>query len=576
LSHNQLPDIAAGLMARMAALLLLLVAPCTATGTQAIDAGDRGFGLTVMQGTRIDTFDVEVLGVERGGFLPGRERVIVRLSGLGLETSGILQGMSGSPVYLDGRLIGAVAYAWSFSKEPIGLVTPIADMLEILDHDLSGRGSRNEDDSGQAPSGWQRLTTPLWLSGGGPATREFLGELLAEKGWDVVEGAGGGAAADDVVPLRPGSAAAVPFITGDLTLAGIGTVTWVGGDRVLAFGHDMIGSGTIDVPLAAAHIHGAMPSTATSFKLGSATRILGAIRQDRFPGIAGVLGAQAPMLPVGVEVRTAQGARRFAFEVARHRFYTTGLAQTALLGAIESAGKGIGAASLRLELAIELADGRRLEWRRVFTGLSAPMRAAIEAGQPIVQLVESEFPDADVAGIEARVVIDEAIHSTRIDAVTLDRPRAHPGELVDVRVDLRPLYRGEVRQIRVPLRLPDDAVPGEVVVRVASGRVADGWEEQRLERSPPATAAQLLEQLGRPVLDDELVVEVVAATPGLAVRGQELPSPPPSVRRLLGGAPSATHTRPVAARVLVRQRLPTGSILQGEHALPLTIERERR
>ena len=203
-------------------------------------------------------------------------------------------------------------------------------------------------------------------------------------------------------PLRPGSAIGIQLIGGDLNITGIGTVTYIDGNRLVAFAHDLVGSGTIDMPFTAVHIHGVLSSESASFKLASATGIVGAARQDRFAGVAGVTDERARTLPMTVDVQTATATGRFSFDLARHRFYTTSLAQVALMGSVESAAKALGDASVTLSLDVELEDGRALSWQRVYTGLNAPIRAALEAGRPLRALVQSSFEDVQVARIDAR------------------------------------------------------------------------------------------------------------------------------------------------------------------------------
>ena len=536
-----------------------------------LEPGMRGYGLTVMEGTRIDTFGVEILGFERNGALPGRDQVLVRLSGLGLEETGIIMGMSGSPVYVGGRLVGAVAAGWSFANEPIGLLTPIDEMLELLQRDLSGTASQDTTSvSGPGP-GWRRLNSPLWVSGAGPTTLRLLTELLAPMGFEPVAGTSGGDAGTTApVPLVPGSAIGVRLIGGDLTIAGIGTVTHIDGDRLVAFGHDMVGNGAIDMPFTAARIHGILANESASFKLGSATGEVGAARQDRFAGVAGVTSERARTLPMVVDVETASGARRFTFELTRHRFYTPSLAQVSLVGSVESAAKARGDASVALTLDVGFTDGRSLSWRRLYTGLNAPVSAAIEAGGPLRSLVQSSFGDLQVASIHARVGMEEAIRAARIESVRLLHAPVVAGSMAHVSVRVIP-FQTIPRDIVIPIFVPADA-SGEMRLRVGSGRSAADWEQKRWPQAPPGTSSELLQRLSQPVRDDELVVELVSPTPGLAVAGRELPAPPPSVQHLLTETYSAGHVQSLSTRVLLRQRVTTEYVLQGEHVLTVNVE----
>lgn len=531
--------------------------------------GDRGYGLTVVEGTRIDTFQAEVLGWEHNGSLPGRSRIIVRLSGLGLEQTGFVQGMSGSPVYVDDELIGAVSWGWSFAEEPVGLLTPIDEMLEILDHDLSAPPAT-------APDGWQRLASPVWMSGAGPATRAFVDEVLAPLGLKAMTAGAGGLPDQPASSLRPGSAAGVQFVGGDLNLTGIGTVTYVDDDRLVAFGHNLMGqgSGAIDMPLTGAYIHGILDNASISFKLGSATDVVGAVRQDRFSGIGAVIGAPAHTLPMEVTVHASQGDRPFHFDIARHRFFTTGLAQICLLGAIESAAKAVGDASLRLSYRAELADGRSAQWQRVYTGSSPQIRAALEAGPPIRSLTQARFADLRLSRLSVEVHAEEAIHAARIESARLARSTVQPGQSVDLIVRLSP-FGGSPFEQTVSLSIPQH-VTGQVRVRIGSGRRAAEWESERWERGPATSSDDLLRRLRQPARDDELVVELIDHVPGLAVGDRELPAPPPSVRRLLAERHTAGRSQTLPVRILDRQRLAVDFALTGEQTLTVLVEKGRR
>lgn len=563
---------------RAASCILLSQAPAPAVELAPVSElarGMRGYGLTVVEGTRIDTFGVEILGVERNSMLPGRDVILVRLSGLGLEETGLVAGMSGSPVYVEGRLVGAVAWGWFAADEPVGLLTPIHEMLAVMERDLStpARGSAAAPAPAR-PSGLVRLAAPVWVSGVGRGTAQRMTELLSPLGLEPLLSPAGEDPSLDTPPLRAGSAVGVQLVGGDLSMVGIGTVTHVDGDRLVAFGHDFVGSGAIDLPMTGAHIFGVLDHRFRSFKLGAATATVGAVRQDRFGGIAGLTGARAGVLPVEMAVAPEGETREFRFEVARHRFFTAGLIQSALIGALESTSKVIGEASIDLNIDIELDDGRKVTWDQIYSGVDATFAAAIDAGTPLRALVRSSFEGVRLAGVRMRADVREEVRVARLSGASLDRPGVRAGEEVTVSVRLSP-YRSAERVLQIPVRVPADAA-GELGVRVGSGRSANGWEEERLGAGPPADSEELLRRLNRPRREDELVVLLTVAEPGLTVDGRELPSPPPSVHRLLSQSPVAGTTRMVAWRVLTEERVPAGFVLRGEQSLVLEVDPEGR
>ena len=561
-----------------ASCILLLHAPAAAVELAPVSElarGMRGYGLTVVEGTRIDTFDVEILGVEHNSMLPGRDVILVRLSGLGLEETGLVAGMSGSPVYVEGRLVGAVAWGWFAADEPVGLLTPIHEMLAVMERDLSApaRGSTAAPVPAR-PSGLVRLAAPVWVSGVGRGTAQRMTELLSPLGLEPLLSPAGEDPSLETPPLRAGSAVGVQLVGGDLSMVGIGTVTHVDGDRLVAFGHDFVGSGAIDLPMTGAHIFGVLDHRFRSFKLGAATATVGAVRQDRFGGIAGLTGARAGVLPVEMAVAPEGETREFRFEVARHRFFTAGLIQSALIGALESTSKVMGEASIDLNIDIELDDGRKVTWDQIYSGVDATFGAAIDAGTPLRALARSSFEGIRLAGVRMRADVREQVRVARLSGAGLDRPRVRAGEEVTVSVRLSP-YRSAERVLQIPVRVPAGAA-GELGVRVGSGRSANGWEEERLGAGPAADAEELLRRLNRPRREDELVVQLTVAEPGLTVDGRELPSPPPSVHRLLSQSPVAGSTRMVAWRVLTEERVPAGFVLRGEQSLVLEVDPEGR
>ncbi|MFH1570940.1 MAG: SpoIVB peptidase S55 domain-containing protein, partial [Gemmatimonadota bacterium] len=446
--------------------------------------GDTGYGCTVLRGAAVDTFAVEILGVEENALAPGFDLILARLSGAGLENTGVIRGMSGSPVYVGGRLVGAVAYGWGFAKAPICGITPIHAMLDVLERDLAApAGSGPETDPGTraAPGGPYRglepLGSPVWVAGAGPSTAAELTRLLAPYGLEVTGGPAGSAPAaapETEMPLAPGAAVGAQLIGGDLSVTAIGTLTWRDGDRVAAFGHPMFGLGRVDVPLTGATIYGVLPSQSASFKLGAATGVRGALRQDRLAGVGGVLGQAPALLPVTVDV----GPRHFSFAVLRQRLVTPGLVQVALLAALESEERLFGEATVEIRGTLYLRGGERLETTRVFAGASAILEAAGQLTEPLRLLAAAPFPTLEVERVEARVSLRDALQAAELTGLRLERPRAFPGDSVAVVVRLQP-HRQPPQDRVVRLRVPPGLAPGLVQVRAGSGRGAAAWEAAR-------------------------------------------------------------------------------------------------
>src|SRR5262245_32694231 len=290
-------------------------------------AGMKGYGLTDFGGGRgVQRFDVEIIGTLKR-FAPGQDMILARVAGAGLDHSGIIAGMSGSPIYIDGKLIGALAYGWPFSKDPICGITPIQSMLDIRkappgppvpiagsavstatllaafrDREFTpGLEALLKPFAPVAAGAMSPLPLPVSFSGG-PRGSALLGRLAETAGWMAVP-SGGTAVPETAAPsLQPGSAISTVLMSGDMDVAASGTVTWVEGSSVLAFGHPFLSMGPVDMPMAEARVLTVLPSVYRSFKFAATGGVLGSISQDRSSGILGSFDARAPMVPVRVRL----------------------------------------------------------------------------------------------------------------------------------------------------------------------------------------------------------------------------------------------------------------------------------
>lgn len=617
--HRRLPT--AGRATFVGVLLALMgwrLVPVAAVEFMPVDslrAGMTGVGLTVLRGSKIDSFSVEILGVQRSPGRPGRHRILGRLSGAGLEETGIIQGMSGSPVYVGGRLVGAVAYGWSGDKSSLCGITPIADMLEVLHRDMASpvdgsagwspleaaarrlgaptpkvelrhetadeilwldEGVRSEN---PGPIQMEPLATPVWMSASTPEQEQVIRRLLEPFGLQFVGPVGGGSftgvMADDEaepVPVVPGSSLGVRYIEGDLNITGIGTVTHVEGDRVVGFGHPFLLAGGVDMPMTGAHIFEVLSSRQLSFKIGSGTTAIGALRQDRYSGVAGLIGAEAGLLPVVVELTSQDGVTDYTFGLMRHQDLTPVLTQIVVLRALESTQRLGGVATLKVESTIVLGGGRRLEISRVYGGEGAVFAAAQEIARPLSIFSRSEFDGLQAESLHLDIAYGEEMETARILALRLDSPVCHPGDEVTCLVTLQP-YRRLPEEHTVRIEVPDDLAPGSIQVRVGSGRASDAWEVERLpDAFRPRSADHLLQLLGRRQRADELVLELFRGGEGLSIDGRELPGLPVSARAALRESHGTGRMGTVHGRVVGRRRLAMSYVLSGEQTVELTVK----
>jgi hypothetical protein len=552
-----------------------------------VQRGMRGIGKTVFTGTTIDTFAVEILGVAQHRLGPRRHMILAQLSGGPLAQTGVMQGMSGSPVYIDGRLIGAVAYTWSFAQIPIAGITPIHDMLAVFERGLEppqdyGTWAPFELDAQtatllpQSATVPDRITleplgTPVWASGFGAAATRMLDDTLGPFGLHVTTGVDGGGTIDEAAPFEPGAALGVQLVSGDMSITGIGTLTYVDGDRVLGFGHPMLLEGATDMPMTGAFIYAPMPSRFLSFKLGAPTRILGAVRQDRAAAIAGVVGPVPAMLPLRVLVRTDQGETTYTCQVLRHQRLTSGLTASVLLGVLEAVSKRSGPTTLQVRSTIAFEDGQDLQREQIHSGAGALFQAAITATQPLVFLSQNPFDSIRLQKVDFELEIKENLELARVRALRVAERQLKPGDTFTLEVELQPYRQAAIKE-HIQIALPADLKPGPLTLRVGNGSASQEWE---LERSPallqPRTLAQLRQLLQRQDRNDNLVVELYRQEDGISVAGRELPGLPPSARTILQQENSTGRLGAVHGRVVLRQRQRTNYVLAGTQTLELTI-----
>lgn len=522
-----------------------------------VKPGLAGQGWSVFAGGDPEPFDVEVLGVWEN-VSPDASYILARLSGQRLEETGVIAGMSGSPVYVGDRLLGAVAFSWAFATDAIAGITPIEQMRRMAGEpavpvrpgdpvaapfadllDPPEARARLRSELGALHRTTETSSGLLWTSVGlGPEMRSLLGEAV---GSTVAAGGSGDREGD----LRPGDAVAAVLIDGDLRLAATGTVTDRFGDSVLAFGHPFLSMGDVLVPMAATEILTVMPSLANSFKIGNLGQTLGSFDRDRPSGIRGTMGLEAPTLPMKVTIQAAT-RREFAMRVARIPPVAGSLVATALLGAIDAAAGMGGQQSIDLNVRIGIAGRSPLVVRQAFDGASASLDAAVYLLSIVGFLVNNSFAELDVTEIEVDLVRDTGPRVTRVVAAHPDRRIVSPGEMLRLAVELEP-YRGDVRRHSLEFELPTDLDPGRYMVLVGDGTSIDGVKLD-LEKAAPTRIDQALEFLSGLHSRSELAVLGVVAARGLVVDGEPLPRLPGSIQALWGGRGGRTTRLATAIR----------------------------
>lgn len=551
--------------------------------------GQRGYGYTVFAGTEPERFEVEVLGVMRN-LSPEVSYIVARLTGHDLERSGIAAGMSGSPVFLDGRLAGAVAFSWAFSHEAIAGITPIDSMrrlstmkgrperapaptpvsvADIVSHrlpdDLLERELRRLAPRGEGGA----VPAFQWTAAGlSPGVQGLFQRTLGGV-------APSGRAAPGSVPgtLVPGSAVAIVMADGDFQLAANGTVTDRIGDQVFAFGHPFLGLGPIRVPMATAEVVTVLSSANNSFKISNSGEIVGAFEQDRLTGIYGRLGVEAPMIPMTLKVTSAEaaGAEEFSVRLAELPEFLPLLVGTTVLNGLDSASRMGGAQGVDLRARLELEGYGELAVRQTFDGENAGTQVATHMLGVVAFLVQNPIERVRIRRVEVEV---EQFSSPRAAAVVgahADRTMVRPGDRVHVSLDLA-AFRGERFRRSLDVDLPEDLPAGRYSLLVGDGASVDA-ARLALEPATPVSMHQALERLRANHSRREIVALGVYAGAGLSVGGEVMPRLPGSVRSLWSAAASGSA---VGLRSTVAQQVavPSPVPLQGMVRIDLEVRRK--
>ena len=513
-----------------------------------VKAGMRGVGKTVFADSRVEDFPVEILGImENLG--PKQSIILARLGGPQVERTGVMQGMSGSPVYIDGRLVGAVALAFPFAKEPIAGVRPIEEMLDVT-RDPAPPGERMQVAFGRdAQSKLMEISTPLSLGGFTRGAFDRFAPDLRALGLEPMQGAlggGGAATADgkmgDPRVLQPGSMISVLLMTGDMAVSADGTVTTIDQGRVYAFGHRFLSGGGMAMPFARADVLTLVPNVNTSFKISTGRELMGVITQDRSAAIAGVFGERAPMVPISITVRGAglKKPRTYKMEFVSDRTLAPLLAQMAIYSALDGTERVLGPGTITVRGAMELEGGLppvRLD--NVYSADSnAIAQAAVYTTIPLSYLSQSGLEGVKAKSIALEFETSDKRNQLQVDQVWPSNREVHPGETIELNISLAGENGREIiKKVKYPV--PVGAPLGTINVTVSDGMTANLAEFQQAAGVRSRTPQQVVKLVNSLRQYNRISVRLSRAEPSYQVQGSELTDPPPSVALLLAKAQPA-------------------------------------
>jgi len=539
-----------------------------------VKPGMRGIGKTVFSGEKIDEFQVEVLGVlENIG--PKQNLILARLSGGPLAETGVLQGMSGSPVYLDGKLAGAVALAFPFAKEAITGIRPIEEMVRVTEAGRDGTPTqiahrevtlaslfaakdltrllpgRQELEAGNAKL--LDIATPVSFAGFTRYTLDQFAPQLRVLGLEPTQGlsAGGNSSTHmgDPATLKPGSMISVQLMTGDLSIGADGTVTYIDGNRIYAFGHRFLAVGSTALPFTRTEVLALLPVMSASFKISAPKETLGAILQDRNTAVAGELGRVAPMAPISISVsRAGKRMDSYQMQMVNDRFLSPLLVQMAVFNTIDATERTVGASSFRVTGEIE------------FRGSAAPLKvnnmyaadtgsaiiASLSTAVPLAYVLQSGFDALEVKKVALDIESFDAKKQFQIDSVYASRREVRAGEKVELTTLLVGENGAELAR-RIEYRVPLGITAGPLYFTVADGTTTNLTEFRQVIGAQPKSISQLMSTVNNLRANTKAYVRVWRPDPAFQLEGEDFPDPPPSVALILGGAQGAlsgiTQTR---------------------------------
>jgi hypothetical protein len=530
-----------------------------------VRAGQHAIGKTVFQGNKIEEFQVEILGVlENVG--PRQSIILARLSGGPLQETGVMQGMSGSPVYMDGRLVGAVALAFNFSKEPIAGIRPIEEMLAVGDP-AQPEARKVASNSDSLASKLIDIATPVSFSGFTAGTLDQFAPQLKKLGLEPRQGVSSGGKLPSqlgaAASLRPGDMIAVELLSGDMSIGAEGTVTAVDGKSIYAFGHQFMSVGNTELPFARAEVLTLLPNLSSSFKIASPLEWMGAITQDRSTSIYGELGRKADTVPVAITVRDGRRAPlAYHMQMIQDRVLSPYILQTAVYSAMDATERTLGLASYSLRGGVEFVSGAPpLKLDNSYAGdFNVPLQASSGVASPLASILGAGFDALKIKSINLEIEASEHKRFLQVDQITASPKQVHPGGSVELAV----MFTGENGvevQKSVHYRVPIGAPSGALNFTVSDGSLTNALDYQQLSSAPPKSPTQLVSILNNLRPNTNAYVRVWRTDPAFQVQGQDLPNPPPSVGLILAKAQAAQGVWVPRGSKIDELQIPTGDVV---------------
>src|ERR1700730_9832855 len=568
--------------------------------------GMKGIARSVFSGSEPEEFSLEILGVLPGFTGPRQSTIIARLRGPNVDQTGVFAGMSGSPVFIDDRLVGAIAYSFPFSKEPICGITPIRQMIEIFEQGndkLKRNEARAVSFTELASAEWklrlpkpaftsapliapvtagsplvplmgqqmQPIATPVVFSGISQESLSLFASELTRSGLLPVSGVGGSAAITPLEPfdektLTPGTSVSVQLVRGDYSIAAAGTVTFRDGEHIYAFGHPFLGLGGSDMPMTESSVITVIPNAYNSFKLAIPGRMVGSISQDRATGVFGQLGHAARMIPVKINLHTSRDrVEQFSYEVVNDEFLTPLLVNITVFNTIATRERSIGESTITVDGAIVVDGQAPIAVQRRFSSANAAVLAAGSIATPVQALLGSGFDEVNIKGIVVDIDSSEEKRGATLERISLDRTEVGRGQNVEIQAYVR-TDSGKQFVERIPVQIPADAPSVQLMIMVGDGATLQ--ESSAARAFVPKDLGQLILAINKTKKNDRLYLRLLRPAPGVVIGASELPNLPPSVVATLNNdRTSGGYTPTALSQVYERELSPADFVISGQQVI---------
>ena len=588
-----------------------------------VKRGMKGKGYTVFSEITAEEFECEVVSVEYN-YIPGWH--VVWMEGLSdnFKRTGVAAGMSGSPIYIDGRLMGAISLGGFNQREHSNLfgVTPFELMVKVaqrgMEPNLSYEGAQlfNLDSSAamhqygldagqsllrdgqvsQVPRAFDemwldsvadmpsqvrssRLSIPVAFPTLNSEVMRFVKPVFDKLNFTPVQAAGGGSPVKES-PVEEGQIVGTEYVRGDVSFFGYGTITYVDGNELLAYGHSGGGEGNVNIPLSGGYVHFVYPSSFRSSKIAAPTQPIGTLVQDRTPAIAGIIGKHPSYIPVNVNVQTTDGKRHQKFyEVVRHRSFSpiyTAMGVWMLMDTLEF---NVGDYTLNMGATITLKEHpdlktRELVYKNIYSSRGSPGFGVMQTlMMPLFQLAINQYTSVPVENVTLDVNIEDKRRTARIQSLQMDKLRYRPGDTVEVEITLQPYFENPIVQTGT-ITIPKDVPDGLITLLATNASFHESWQRNRAPLNfRHRNINQLVELLQRGENNSEIIMELFVPEPGLTVHGKEFAHLPPSVMSVMNTAKQIGKSGYTVGTTLHIDKMSTDYVVYGSGMIRFVVDR---